>query len=293
MFESKKIIIVGPSGTGKTTIKKVFFEMGNPLKFLNTGLEPTRGINSKIYSFFDINLGVFDLAGQENENWFKSDKKVFINVNVIICVLDVNAYLKEILDFLRDLINLYEDLKLSNCIIAVLLHKIDLTDKLHLRHKLKTIHDFLKKLRNSDIELLIYPTSIAKEFFLETYDSISEIINKVVKHKNFSRKNSLLQDFRMDLEIILNYDVQKNYKIQELFFDFNLSFKEAILHLRRLKELGFVELLESKKIFQLTEKANFFTFGLKQKELNEKEIKINKILESLYYFSNLKTKKKI
>ena len=33
MKENKKIVIVGPPGTGKTTIKKVFFEMGNPFKF--------------------------------------------------------------------------------------------------------------------------------------------------------------------------------------------------------------------------------------------------------------------
>ncbi|MFW9948149.1 MAG: ADP-ribosylation factor-like protein [Candidatus Odinarchaeota archaeon] len=290
MFENKKIIIVGPSGTGKTTIKKVFFEMGNPLKFLNTGLEPTRGIDSKIYSFFDINLGVFDLAGQENENWFKNDKKIFNNANVIICVLDVNAYLKEILDFIRNLINIYKDLKLSNCIIAVLLHKIDLIDKLHLHHKLKAIHDFVEKLRNNDIELLIFPTSIAKEYFLETYDSISEIINKIVKHKNFSRNKSIFQDFRIDLEIIFNYDVQKQYKIQELFYDLNLSFKEAVSRLNGLKELGFIELLESSKVFQLTEKVNFFKFGLKQKNINENQIKINKILESLFYFSNLKKK---
>jgi len=290
LFESKKVIIVGPSGTGKTTIKKVFFEMENPLKLLNIGLEPTRGIDSKVFSYFNITLGVFDLAGQENENWFKSDKKVFINANLIICVLDINAYLKEVLDFLRNLINAYVELKLSNCIIAVLLHKIDLTDKLLLQHKLKTIHDFLKKLNNSNIELMIYPTSIIKEYFLETYDSISEIINKVVKHKNFSRKKSIFQDFRTDLEIILNYDVQKQYKIQELFYDFNLSIKEAVFRISRLKELGFAELLENNKVFQLTEKANFFKYGLKQKEINEDQIKINKILESLYYFSNLKNK---
>jgi len=264
--------------------------MENPLKLLNIGLEPTRGIDSKVFSYFNITLGVFDLAGQENENWFKSDKKVFINANLIICVLDINAYLKEVLDFLRNLINAYVELKLSNCIIAVLLHKIDLTDKLLLQHKLKTIHDFLKKLNNSNIELMIYPTSIIKEYFLETYDSISEIINKVVKHKNFSRKKSIFQDFRTDLEIILNYDVQKQYKIQELFYDFNLSIKEAVFRISRLKELGFAELLENNKVFQLTEKANFFKYGLKQKEINEDQIKINKILESLYYFSNLKNK---
>ncbi|MGB5909878.1 MAG: hypothetical protein WBH31_01655, partial [Promethearchaeia archaeon] len=131
---------------------------------------------------------------------------------------------------------------------------------------------------------------IAKEYFLETYDSISEIIIKVVKHKDFSRKKSILQDFRTDLEIILNYDVQKQYKIQELFYDFNISIKEAVFRISRLKELGFTELLENNKVFQLTEKANFFKYGLKQKEINEDQIKTNKILESLYFFSNLKNK---
>ena len=55
MIKDKKIVIVGPPGTGKTTIKKVFFEMGNPFKFLNVSLEPTRGIDSSVFSLFDVN----------------------------------------------------------------------------------------------------------------------------------------------------------------------------------------------------------------------------------------------
>lgn len=94
MILNKKIIIVGPPGTGKTPIQNVFFEMGNPLKLLSTSLEPLRGINSSVFSLFNFNLGVFDLAGQENENWFKNDKIIFNNANMIICVLDVNTYLK-------------------------------------------------------------------------------------------------------------------------------------------------------------------------------------------------------
>ena len=106
MAEIKKIIFVGPPNTGKTTIKSVFFEMANPVKLLKNSLDPTRGVNSTVYSLFDLELGVFDLAGQENENWFKKDRDVFNHTDLIICVLDINKYLKENLAFIDDLINM-------------------------------------------------------------------------------------------------------------------------------------------------------------------------------------------
>ena len=39
--------------------------MGNPVKLLNNILKPTRGINTNIYYFFNLDLGVFDLAGHD------------------------------------------------------------------------------------------------------------------------------------------------------------------------------------------------------------------------------------
>ena len=58
----KKITIIGPAGTGKTTIKKVYFEMANPLKILEFSLKPTKGINSSVYSLFKINTVKFLLS---------------------------------------------------------------------------------------------------------------------------------------------------------------------------------------------------------------------------------------
>jgi len=43
--------------------------MVSPLKLLKNTLDPTRGINSTIYSFFELDLGIFDLAGQEKANY--------------------------------------------------------------------------------------------------------------------------------------------------------------------------------------------------------------------------------
>ena len=110
MMENRKIVFVGPSGSGKTTLKNVFFDMANPLKLLETSLEPTRGINSRLYSLFDLKLGVFDLAGQENQEWFNKDKEIFSDSQVVICVLDINSYLKKIFEFLENFIRILKDL---------------------------------------------------------------------------------------------------------------------------------------------------------------------------------------
>ena len=144
MAETKKIIFVGPPNTGKTTIKSVFFEMANPVKLLKNSLDPTRGVNSTVYSLFDLELGVFDLAGQENENWFKKDRDVFNHTDLIICVLDINKYLKENLAFIDDLIKIYQELKLHKCSLVILLHKIDLMEPLYVQHKNRAFDEYIK-----------------------------------------------------------------------------------------------------------------------------------------------------
>ena len=285
MNKKRKIILIGPPGTEKTTIKKVFFEKGNPFKLLKTSLKPTKGINSSVHSFFDINLGVFDLAGQENENWFTSDRMIFSGVDMIICVLDVNVYLGDNLDFMNKVIGLYKEMKLFSCIIIVLMHKIDLIDKLYLQYKLKAFEEFVKK---KDIDLKTYSTSIANDHFFDTFDSISEILTKIIGPVYLKKTKSVIQEFRDDLKIILQFDELKRYNVYDITDNLQMSVEQASYHLERLENLGFVEYLDNIKNFQLTDKSSFFKAGVEGKQINEDENKINRILENLYFFSNLK-----
>ncbi len=286
MMENRKIVFVGPSGSGKTTLKNVFFDMANPFKLLETSLEPTRGINSRLYSLFDLKLGVFDLAGQENQEWFNKDKEIFSDSQVVICVLDINSYLKKIFEFLENFIRILKDLNLSDCYIVILLHKIDLIDLLYLQHKLKAINEFLERETLTEFNLTIYSTSIAESFFLKTYDIFTEIFTKIFEQKVFLMDKSIFQNFRIDLEIILRYNELKKYRIIDLFHDFNLPTIDANLHLKRLEHLGFIEFQENSQNFQLTKRSTFFKSGL-EKETDDAESKIKKILESFYLFSNL------
>jgi GTPase SAR1 family protein len=287
MAETKKIIFVGPPNTGKTTIKTVFFEMANPLKLLKDSLDPTRGAISGVYSLFDIELGVFDLAGQENENWFKKERDVFNYTNLIICVLDINKYLKDNFTFIDELLEIYEVLNLSRCSLVILLHKIDLMEPLYVQRKYKAYDEYIKNEKKCESIVHIYLTSITKKFFLETYDIIAEIFSNSIKNIPSSKSDSIFLDFRTDINIILRYDDLKKHSVMDLFYDFDISIKDATPRLRRLEKLGFLNFIENMQNFQLTERAIFFKKGLEVENKDDKESKINKILESLYLFSNL------
>ncbi len=288
MVEKKKIVFVGPSGVGKTTIKNVFFEMANPLYLLNNSLPPTRGFNSTSYHFQDDEVGVFDLAGQENEKWFNQEREIFAFANLIICVLDVNSYLNDIFKFIKKLYILIKEIGLGNLSLAILLHKVDLTESLYLQHKVKAVEEFVEKEVTGIKKISIHATSISKEYFLDTYDKTAEIFLNVFQDKlNYSQK-SFIQDFRMDMKIILQYDDLEKHSQAELFQDLDLPTKESSLHLARLEKLGFLEFLGTTQYFKMTERAIFIKSDIVSTKLDERESKINKVLEFLYLFSNFK-----
>ena len=132
---SKKIIFVGPSGAGKTTLRKLFFEGENSNKLLEYALEPTYGEESLILRLPGINedIGIFDLAGQENERWFSVDENsIFLDTKVILVIIDITAGLDEIITFIKRVIEVRNNLT-PETMIYVLLHKIDLVSQKRIR----------------------------------------------------------------------------------------------------------------------------------------------------------------
>jgi len=285
MFEKKKLLLIGPPGAGKTTIKQVFFEKVNPLNLIKDTLPPTRGINSKVYILYDFELGVFDLAGQENDNWFSHEHEVFFNTNLIFNVFDANMYFKEIQAFFIKFIDFYLEIKLNRCSLVVFFHKIDLINQILLHRKINAFRKFIEKDLSIQIEIPIYPTSIAPEFFLESFDYIAKLLANKLSINALNENESMYQDFYKTLEIIINYDINKANHFNELFYDLNLQRNNALKHLQRLKKLGLVEVLIDKNQFILTEKADIFKSNITETKKNHN--KINQILDAMYLFSNL------
>jgi len=168
---SKKIIFVGPPNAGKTTLRKIFFEGENRIKLLKIRSEPTHGQESVILKLSE-EVGIFDLAGQENWRWLETDEKsVFYNTKVLIIIIDITTSIKEILQFIEKILKIKKELTPSTY-IYLLLHKKDLITQDRLAEiKLQIIKEF-----GRENQIKIAYTSIMKKYFLEMLSLFMEIL---------------------------------------------------------------------------------------------------------------------
>jgi len=278
-------VFVGPPGIGKTTIKEIYFDKGDPLTLLENPLPPSRGVNSSIYSLFNSNLGIFDLAGQENNIWFsKSGKEVFNESSVIVCIFDIMNSTESIIRFLVNIYQIIKELNLHSCKIIAFLHKIDLVSSSYVYQKIKAIKKFItiQHPRGGDFE--IFKTSIGKEFFYETYYIILDILNSVFQRDLIPISKQEFQDLKKELSIILTSDHISKNNSDHLIDKFDLDLDKVNLHLQRLEHLGFVDNFDNFKFFKLTNKAYCFKVGWEKEQSNTEENKENKNIELFYIF---------
>ena len=291
MISIKKIVLVGPSGVGKTTLQKVYFEQVSPILLLEEPLQPSRGINSRIYTISNTDLGVFDLAGQENETWFSDKgKDVFIESNIIICVFEISNSLESIIKFLINIYKLKKELQLHSCSIFAFLHKIDLRSNSYVYKKLKIIREFITLQHPQGKDFEIYQTSITKDNFYDTFCIISEILNLIIKRNKIPIKPEEFQKLKNQLSIILKSDINVKVSIEDLSQKFKINSKEAKIYIGELEKLGVVESFDEYDFFKLTNRAYYFKIGLERNNINMENSLFNKKIEFFNIFLCLKEK---
>jgi len=288
-INNKKIILTGPPGTGKTTIKKVYFELANPIRLIDDTLDPTRGVNTSVFSLFKKSLGVFDLAGQENEIWFSAEKQIFNHSSVIICVFEIRNSLKQIVQFLMNILKIQKELQLYECKIIIFLHKIDLVKTSYLLNKVRTLKKIFEVKFPELEKIQIFRTSIAEQYFLKTYFAILDVLNLIFFQDLIPIQKELFNILKTDLSIILQFDVSLSYSWNVLKNKFDLELSQALSHLERLSDLN---LLEIKNInpftFSFTDRAKLFKICLEKEISKVEKTKLNKGVELFYTFLNLK-----
>ncbi len=129
---SRKILFIGSSAVGKTSIKKMFFEAIPSETLLDRPLEPTYGLIQCNYDWLDLDLGVADLAGQEIEHFlnesFESEIDPFDSVDVILYIFDSTFWdtnSVDIVKHIQQIQNIQEErIPLSK--LHIFCHKLDL-----------------------------------------------------------------------------------------------------------------------------------------------------------------------
>ena len=174
----KKILLLGRAGTGKSSIKEVVFEGKIPGDLLMNPLAPTRGLSPAVYSWLDIQLGLFDTSGQVLDTLLEDDNKQYLafeNANTVIYLFDYVLWKENNELIMNDISRILEIIKQKSfdSNIVLFLHKIDLIPEKEREQKLKEIRQFVEE----ELHLTINFTSIYPEFIYNTYNAFYEILN--------------------------------------------------------------------------------------------------------------------
>ncbi len=187
----KKILILGKPEVGKSTIKNIVFEGANPEDLLKNPLSPTKTLTPTAYSWLDLDLGVFDSAGQRSDELIENKKTknmAFSNTDNIVYIFDYKMWQKEKQLIFTD-ITTYSKIRdelCSNAKFILFVHKIDLIPIEKRDSELSKIKEEITKRLGS--KATIYFTSITPDLIYQLYNAFYEILS------GFSEKRSIIKD---------------------------------------------------------------------------------------------------
>ncbi|MCP4761829.1 MAG: hypothetical protein GY870_08605 [archaeon] len=270
---AKKLLITGPAATGKSTLRKIFFEGESQLSLLNDPLEPTYGAESYLYKLRE-EIGLFDLAGQENDRWLTFDKAIFKNTDIIIIILDSGDSYKKSDKFIQDILQIRkEQCKKAN--IYVLFHKIDQITDTQKEILKENINFHYEKQMKKTKTLKIYLTSIFDEYYAKTFNVFLEIMNEAQKRKLVELPYDL-GAIRANATLFSRLKEEEVVDMKELSNDLGIS-KGQLQNLVANFEMG--GLLKTKRMgpvlaIFLTEKGDFFYNSLIKQFFHTTEQKV-------------------
>jgi len=172
--DKKKILLFGRPETGKTTIQRVVFEGVNPNDLLNKPLKATRGLTNSIYSWLDLELSIFDSAGQFFDKTMENEKeqiKHFSKTDVILYIFDMEMWDKRSTDIINDIDRISKIIKVNSYDgeLILLFHKTDLIDE-------KTREQVLNDVKTK-VTQPVYFTSIKPDLIYSLYNAFNNILS--------------------------------------------------------------------------------------------------------------------
>jgi len=223
----KKILLLGRAGVGKSTLKEIIFEGRDPDELLIHSLAPTRGIETSVYSWLDLELSVFDTSGQELKSLLEDESEqliAFEGVDIVIYIFDYEIWhsdSQEISEEINEVNKIMRNIN-KQAQLVLILHKIDLIPKM-VRNNTKIFLHQIQYIVNLPIKYSMYFTSIDQDCIYSVHNAFSEIISRFSK-QNFSLKKSLdatITNFSECICYITDYN--DSIIVQSKPDDFNIS----------------------------------------------------------------------
>src|SRR5271157_2004715 len=225
-----KIILIGPSNVGKTTLRKIFFEQENPLKLLNESLEPTMGHETTIYDIEGL-FEVHDLGGwqfklslseQQSESWSTENFDLFYKTDLIITMVDATDGWDENKNF-WERVNFERQKICPNAHLMILFHKVDLLDD----EKRQQLEWNISAIFAGEQDITAFTSSIVLDFFPATFNNfVGGFRQCITKIKDVEVKQLIPLYQKVDLAGI-DPDVAKDFK--QLIFHYAITQQEEDL----------------------------------------------------------------
>lgn len=193
--KEQKVIVVGLSNAGKTTILKKFGgEIG--IKDL-AKLKPTKGAERQEIVTSDLILIIWDFGGQEEyrQMYLQKPHKYFLKIDLVIYVIDVQApeKYKNSIEYFKNILDILEKLE-EKPHILIFIHKYDpdVKDDPEILLNIELVKDLVKKAFIGK-----------KKFDYEIY--LSSIYSVLAKEPKFSKylketmeKTATLSDHKLE-----------------------------------------------------------------------------------------------
>ncbi|CAG8506185.1 2090_t:CDS:2 [Acaulospora morrowiae] len=188
---SKKVLLMGKSGSGKTSMRSIIFHnyVAKDTRRLGATIDVE---NSRVRFLGNLVLNLWDCGGQDMfmENYFASQREhIFRNVEVLIYVFDVESR-----DIEKDM-HYYQDcleailVNSKNAKVFCLIHKMDLVQE-EMRHRVFEARLNELNTRSEPVKITAFATSIWDE---SLYKAWSSIVHSLIP--NVKLLESHLQNF--------------------------------------------------------------------------------------------------
>ena len=267
-----KFTIVGPAGVGKTTLKRIFFEQIDPLKLLEESLEPTYGAETSTYDL-GKEICVFDLAGQQLDEWLSISKEIFNETDLLILILDSSNCLENWNRNIQ-LVNAIKKIKEEYCpnsVFGIFFHKIDLL----FNEKKNELKKKIRDLTNESKLIYAFLTSIDGIYFPETFINFSFLVRKAIRN---SKSHKISSNF-LKSAILNQFLLKKELPTDDIVSYLDIPLEEANKFIENLIQEQIIEKNDQKNIITLTRKGRNLLKDIERKLYSKFDIK--KILKKI------------